>query len=265
MENELAGGAGAPAVHRQPAGADIPDELLETLLGKAASPDSGESESEGSPAGKPEQPTFNALATQHGADPDALYKATLSLPDDLGTASIEQLKDEAVKFRKGKAQNTAFDDERTEFANTKLRAMQELQAMVVSVPKEHQSEQLRQQYDAYIGEQQGQQEQILLATLPQWSDQAVKAQDHADMRALTAQYGLPSEFIDTPMMAGVKKLIHDYTQLKMRIEGIKGKRKQPKNKGAGAVPHHDAGSADRVKAAVAKGDKIGAIAQLLQG
>lgn len=265
MDNELTPGAGAPPVHREEAGADISNETLASLLGKAAPPESGQSENGEEQAGKPVEPTFNALAQQHGVDPDALYKATVTLPDELGTATIEQLKDDAAKFRKGKAQSTAFDEERTDFANVKLRAMQELQAMVVSVPQEHQSPELKQAYDAYIAQQQGQQDQILQAALPAWSDQAVKAKDHDDMRALTAQYGLPSEFIDSPMMAGVKKMIHDYTQLKLRIDGIKGKHKQPRSKGSGSVPHHDAGSADRVKAAVAKGDKIGAIAQLLTG
>jgi len=250
----------------QQAGADIPDPLLEALLGKAApAPEAGTDE-ESEPAGKQAEPTFNAIALQQGLDPDALYKGTIQLPDDLGTASIEQLKDDAVKFRKGKAQNSAFDEERTSFANEKLRASQELMGIVASIPKEHVSEQLKQQYDAYISQAQHQQDQILLATMPSWADTAVKAKDHADMQAfISASYGAPTEFINTPMAAWLKKLILDYTQLRQRIDGIKGKRKEPKGKGSGSVPHHDASSADKVKSQVASGDRIGAIATLLQG
>ena len=253
-------------MHRAEAGADIPDALLETLLGKAAPAATAGTDEGGEPAGKPAEPTFNAIAQQNGTDPDALYKATMQLPDDLGTVSVEQAKDESAKYRRGKAQSSAFDEERTSFANEKLRAMQEFSAIVAAIPKEHVSQELKQQYDAYISQAQHQQDQILLSAVPGWSDTAVKAKDHADMQAfISASYGAPSEFINTPMAAWLKKLILDYTQLRQRIDGIKGKRKEPKGKGSGSVPHHDAGSADKVKALASKGDKIGAIAQLLQG
>ena len=244
---------------------DVSDQLLHTLLGTVAEPDKGEPDSDGEPDGKPAKPTLNDLATKSGLSLDDLYKVTVGLPDEQGTATLQEIKNDATAFRKGQAQSAALVDEQTEFANEKLRVMQELQAVVATIPAEHQSDALKQQYSAYRRQHQVAQERILLEAIPSWQDQAVKAKDAAAMVALTQEYGLPAAALDQLTEAGWLKLVFDYTQLRQRIAGIKGKQKPAKARGAKSASGQPTAAADSVKAALAKGDKLGAMAALLQG
>jgi len=241
-------------------GVEFSDDLLADLVGKPAPTEPADQD--GSP---PVTPTLNDQWTARGGDLEDLYKGTVDLSGDMGTATIQELKDDATAYRKGQAQRVELTDEQAEFGNEKLRHMQELQAIVAAIPTEHVSEELKAAGAAFVERQQEQQDRILLAAVPRWGDQAVKATDRTAMRALTAEYGLPGQFIDMPMMAGVTKLIHDFTQLRLRIDGIKGKQKSPTSKGSKATASVTSTQADGVNSAINAGDKLGAIAKLLGG
>jgi len=242
-------------------GVEFGDDLLAELVGKPVVKAEAEPQ-DGSP---PATPNLNDQWTAAGGVLDDLYKGTVDLSGDMGTATIQELKDDATAYRKGQAQLAEFTDEKTEFANEKLRNMQELQAVVAAIPKEHISEQLKQQLGAYQAAHQEQQERILLQAIPSWADQAVKAKDAQTMVALAAQYGLPAAALDAMTEAGWLKLVYDYAQLKQRIAGIKDKRKEPKAKGSTVTASVSTTQADGVKAALNSGDQLGAIAKLLGG
>ena len=252
-------------------GSDIPDEIINDLLGIAADPEKGQSDEGDEPAGTSDEATFNALAKQHGLDPEALYKATVKLPDELGTASVEQLKDEAAAYRKGEAQRTAFADERTTFANQKLQAMQELQALIGAIPESQRSQQLIEQATAFQKRYIEQQDGLLLQVIPTWADPAVKTRDRQMMASLlTKSYGVPDALLDLPLPAGLKKMIFDYAELRQRMEGIKSRQSARTSKATKSTKPQSTAQQDRfngLKSSVDSGkqSKIDAIAQLLQG
>jgi len=271
VENELTEGTEVPTGLTTPDG-DETDRVLEVLLGTAAAPVKGDSDGEQAPQGKAEEATLNALARASGQDLEAFFKtATIGLPNEQGTVTLQEAKNDAASWRKSEAQRTAFADERTEFANQKLQALQELQTLVASIPQEHISQDLKQQATAYQQQYNGQQDNLLLQVISEWSDPAVKARDLQDMTSLlTTSYGVPGALLDMPLPAGLKKLIFDYTKLRQRIEGIKGKQSSRSAKATKATNPQATSQQDRlngINASVKSGkiDKIDAIAQLLQG
>ena len=270
MDNQETEGAEVPTGLTTPDG-DETDRAIDALLGIAAVPASGDSDGEPAKPGTAPAATLNAIATQAGLDPEALYKATIALPDEQGTATLEDLKNQATKYRKSEAQRTALADERTEFANQKLQALAELQTLVASIPQEHVSEDLRMQATAYQQQYNGQQDGLLLQVIPEWADPAVKAKDREDMASLLlTSYGVPANLLDLPLPAGLKKLVFDYTKLRQRIEGIKSKQSARAAKATKGTKPQATAQQDRlngINASVKAGttSKIDAIAQLLQG
>jgi len=248
-------------------GTEFPDELLHELLGTTAG-QSATSDSEDAPEGTPDkQPTLNALAESKGLNLDDLYKATIALPDEQGSVTLEELKNQATKFRKGTASSEKLTQDETEFANTKLRYMSELQQAVAALPQDVlQDEGKIRPVAEFIQSQQAQQDRLLLEVIPGWHDEAVKAKDNDGIKEFIAsEYGAPSAAWDQPAPAWARKLVYDHWQISQRMKEISTKRKKAKAAKSGAnVP---TAATDRKRGAAARsnasGDQIDAIAQLL--
>lgn len=251
-------------------GTEFDDDLLAALQGTVAPPESGDSDSEATAEGTPSAaPSLNDLAKSRGLDLDDLYKATVSLPDEQGAVTLQELKNGAAKFLKSESATQTLDTDRTEFANQKLRYMSELQQAIAALPAELLKDETKLAPVAeFIQSQQAQQDRLLLEVIPDWQDTAVKARDSDGITAfLGAEYGAPAEAWAQPAPAWARKLVYDHWQLHQRMKDIATKRKAPK--GAKTGNNASAAVQDRQSRAVASarqgGDKLSAIVDLLQG
>lgn len=241
----------------------IPDSVLEALAGTPKPPDSGDADGQQT-AGTPPA-TLNDLAQANGLDLDALYSATVSLPDEQGTATLEELKNQATAFRKSEAERAQLSQDQTDFANRKLTALQELNSLLNAIPADKVDEDLRQA----IGQQRQafreQQDRLILEVIPDWSDNAKKAADREGMAAMMAEYGLPAGALDQIIDAGAQKMVYDYWKLKTRLAAIMGKRGSQGTTATKRTPVASTAATDRANATAKAGDSIGAIAQLIGG
>ena len=238
-------------------GGDVPDSIIELLQG-TVEPESGNSESEGDPQGTEADPELTKL-------PDDMYKAVVSLPDELGTATVEELKDAYTASRKHEGQASALAEEQERFANDKLRYMQAIKALESKLPENATEvlEAANQAKAVYDQEQQALLEQVI----PGWKDPEVKRRDAEQILELGKTYG-PTTVNALAQIgdAGLMKLVYDYTKLRGRISDIQSKRRETKPKTQKSKPTVSTDAADRKRTAQAlaeRGDKLGAVAALL--
>lgn len=241
-------------------GTEFPDDLLESLLGGTPDGQSATSDdSEPDSPGTDEKPSLNTLADAAGG-PDKLYKMTVSLGDEEGTATVEQLKDEALAARRHVKQRETFDAERTEFSNQKLKYMQELQYAAQALGPEALKDEKLAPVREFFANQQATEDRILKSTVTDWDDRK------PDLgKFLSAEYGAPEGVLDQPAPAWVRKALYDQWQLHERMKGIATKRKAAK---AVSTPRNsDTRKADNIRGAqeVANhgGDQIDAAVKLL--
>lgn len=243
-----------------PAGAEIPDEILSKLVGKPAGKQP-ETDNAATDAESSEPPkSLNDLADAAGG-PDELYKMVVSLSEEMGTATVEELKADATAYRKGQRQQEKFETSQTDFSNQKLRYMTELQQAVAAIPPDQWTEERRIQVGAFIRQQQDRQDAILVESVPGWDDRVTRERDEKSIRDyLSTSYGAPTEAYDQPAPAWAKKLIYDHWKLNQRMSNLATKRrKPPKSSGQGA--NVDTAAKDRI--AGAKGSKLDSIVALL--
>lgn len=236
-------------------GTNLPDDLLLKLVG---TPDgqSTTSESEPEPSGTEDQPSLNNLAEAAGGS-DKLFQLTVALGDEEGTATIEQLKDDALAYRRGTRQQEGFEQERTSFANEKLRHMQQLQYAVTALGTDVSEEQL-QPLRQMVERNQQVEDQILTTAVPGYE------QDRPELSAfLSSEYGAPTEALSQPAPAWVRKALHDWWSMTQRIKTVAEQRKP--SKAAKTTRNPDTARSDTVhKARVSAGsDPIGAAVDVL--
>ena len=255
MENDNTAEGSAPNPN-QPGG-EVEDSIIELLQG-TVEPESGNSESEGEPQGTEAQPDLTKL-------PDDMYKAVVSLPDELGTATVEELKDAYTASRKHEGQASALAEEQERFANDKLRYMQAIKALESKLPENATEilEAANQAKAVYDQEQQALLEQVI----PGWKDPEIKRRDAEQILELGKTYG-PTTVNALAQIgdAGLMKLVYDYTKLRGRISDIQSKRRETKPKTQKSKPSASTDAADRnqrIRGMAAKGDTVGAIAELL--
>jgi hypothetical protein len=239
---------------------DIPDAVLEALQGTVAA-QSGDSDSEPAAEGdEVETVSLNTLAEAAGG-PEQLYNMTLSLGDELGSATVEQIKDEAVAYRKGQAQRSQFESSQTEFANEKLRYQQELQQVVAALGPDAISDQKLAPVREFFHRQQAAEDQMLANVVPDWD-----SSKDAIGNYLASEYGAPTGVLELPAPAWVRKLIYDHHKLNERIKAVAERRKAPKAQKSAPA---NVAATDNAKAAVNQSRRghnpVDAIAKLLIG
>ena len=259
VQSSLTHNAGEPADSLVAQGEEFPDELLQELLGGTPEGQSATSDGEGEPQGIADDLTLNALADAAGGA-DKLYKLTVSLPDEQGTASIEELKADATAYRKGQARETELQTERTDFSNQKLKYAQELQQVVTAIGPEALSDERMAPVRQFFAQQQQTEDRILAASVPDWEERVPEIGAF-----LSSEYGAPQGALEMPAPAWARKALYDWHQFNQRLQAVAEKRKPSK---AQATKRNPVTSrTDRISSAIAKakagGDPIDAIAALL--
>lgn len=162
--------------------------------------------------------TLNGLAEKLGVNVADLYGLDVGMKGDGKTVTLGQLKDLMAEKVDYDAQRLVFEENRTKQENELLRAKQELQSIVSSLPANAINPEVQAKIRAQLDTHQQQERLRALEVIPSWSDEATESNDRNGIAEHLAEYGFDGSELDRVIDHRLVKYMRDNWQRKILVD-----------------------------------------------
>ena len=181
------------------------------------SPGGDEGKSSGSEEKTKPVKRFNDLAGATGLDLDALYKLEVSLSEGGDPVTIEQLKDTYAQREDLSLRELEFEERKTQQESELLRATAELQEILQALPANAVKKDVLDKIRAKSEKTAQLERQRTLEAIPEWKDEAKRADELSAMTQHLGQYGIAPNYLNQVMDHRHFKYIRDNMLRERRV------------------------------------------------
>lgn len=226
-------GGKKPAAENKPSATDILKGAEDDIAGDGK---------KGKKAGDGKPPkTLKDAAERLGISGEDVFKLTVSIPvgDGAETRTLGEIKDVFAKTADLESRELAFDERRAKEENEFLRAKQEMQQILTSLPKGTLTKEMLAKVAKRAEDYRKAEGERLLEAVPDWSDDEAKATDYTGMAEHLGEYGFTRSFLDNVADHRMLKYMRDnwkrLTAVRAALKNVKedkpGARKPSQSRG----------------------------------